>query len=132
MFSTLFKTILVITAYEKIGEDFSKIMRHPWIVSEVLSFERNSSQIVYVGHNNQGAKLTGDHTEWLYWMLSQIWETGFTQTILDVLCHDIQIYAISDFKPTLPVHIRALTAAYKQMTRHDYLLTAVILSQTRQ
>jgi hypothetical protein len=39
------------------------------------------------------------------------------------------MHSVSDFKVIMPAFAQLLTAAYEQMTRNDYLLTAAILCQ---
>ena len=56
-FSALYKTIPVIAAYDKRGDDFWETMRRPWILHEARSFRCNLTRIVYVGHNLQGTVL---------------------------------------------------------------------------
>jgi hypothetical protein len=98
-FSTLFKTVPVIAAYDKSGDDFRKTMRRPWILSEARSFRGNPNRIVYVSHCDQGAKrdpsfattytgnaLLGEFSLFEFGdMLERIWKSSFTQTILSVL-----------------------------------------------
>lgn len=55
-FSNLYRSIPVIAAYDKEGEDFAKIVRRPWILTEARLFRYNPTEIIYVGHNDQGAK----------------------------------------------------------------------------
>ncbi|KAL8381933.1 hypothetical protein RB595_005947 [Gaeumannomyces hyphopodioides] len=53
-FSSLYKTIPVIAAYDKDGEDFERAIYRPWVFNEVRLFRYNPTKIVYVGHNDQG------------------------------------------------------------------------------
>jgi hypothetical protein len=55
-FSALYKTIPVIAAYDKLGDEFRKTVRRPWILHEARAFKYNPTKIVYVGHNDQGAR----------------------------------------------------------------------------
>jgi hypothetical protein len=152
-FSTLYKTIPVIAAYDKIGEDFRNTTRRPWISSEMRLFRYNPTKVVYVGHNDQGAEwdpgLSNGYDPGLEIILGKpkplleelsnfefgdvlerTWRSSFTYTIFGVLCNQIGMAEISDLKFIMPEHARALTAAYeKKWPRNDYLLTAAILCQ---
>lgn len=139
-FSKLYKTIPVIATYDKVGENFEQIMRRPWIMSEARLFRYNPTRIIYVGHNDQGAKHKGDCSPlgepllgkrlWRFnfgEMLGCIWASNFVRTILLVLCDEIGMSSVSDFKFIIPAYSRVLAAAFEKMTRNDYLLTAAIL-----
>jgi len=141
-FSALFRCLPVIAAYDKDGDNFRMTMRRPWILSEARSYRANPSRVTYVGHNGQGTHRDQFHSQ-IYvgnnslgelskcefgTMLERIWSSSFTHTILGVLCGEIGMYSVSDFRFILPEHTRILTAAYEQMSRNDYLLTAAILS----
>jgi hypothetical protein len=139
-FSTLYKDLPVIAAYDNTTESFRFTMRRPWLVSEARSFRTNPHRVTYVGHKGQGTHRDdfdsyvgsnplreasryefGD-------MLERIWRSSFTHTILGVLCEEIGMCTVSDFRFILPEFERALTAAHEQMGRNDYLLTAAILT----
>lgn len=124
-FTVLFKTIPVIAAYDKIGENFLATMRRPWILYEARSCRYNPTKIVYVGHNNQGAENSFGFRH----MIKAVWRSSFTHTILGVLCGEIGMKSISDIKFIMPARAQVLTPAYQKMSRNDYLLAAAILCQ---
>jgi hypothetical protein len=121
-FTVLFKTIPVIAAYDKIGENFLVTMRRPWILYEARSYRYHPTKIVYVGHNNQGAENSFGfrHTT------RAVWGSSFTHTILGVLCGEIGMKSIFDIKFIMPAYAQVLTPAYQKMSRNDYLLTAIL------
>jgi hypothetical protein len=134
-FSTLYKSIQVIAAYDRVGDTLEDIMSRPWILSEAGFFRHNPTRIVYAGHSDQGASASPYATSTLSisnfestlldnWAASS---TAFTGTILGVLCGKIGMCSISDFKAILPAYARVFSTAYEQMSRNDYLLTAAIL-----
>ncbi|KAB8278191.1 hypothetical protein BDV30DRAFT_156454 [Aspergillus minisclerotigenes] len=138
-FSTMYKTITVIVAYDKADEDFEKTVYRPWIFSEMRLYRYNPGQIIYVSHSNQGSKRNYDifpiippsfgHL-WSYVFgkhLGLSWIGTFLETITRVLCKDIEMTSICDFKFIMPPYARVLSTAYETMSRNDYLLTAVLL-----
>jgi hypothetical protein len=159
-FSTLYRTVPVIAAYDNAIESSSmrhisygidlepdawrSTMRRPWLVSEARHFRFNPCQVTYVGHRGQGAEFTHPHHPYSAYvannplgeasryqfgdMLERIWRSSFTHTILDVLCEEIGMHAVSDFRFILPEFEHVLWAAHERMGRNDYLLTAAILS----
>lgn len=153
-FSTLFKTIPVLAAYDEIGENFRSITRRPWILNELRLFRYNPTKIVYVGHNGQGTKhnpelaerfdpgvetlfsakpftVMGELKKFEFGdVLERSWNSSFTYSIFGVLCNEIGMTSISDFKFILPAYAQVFITAEKQeWSRNDYLLTAAILSQ---
>lgn len=52
-FSTLYRTIPVIAAYDKDGEIFSRTIYRPWIFNEARLFRYNPTKIMYVGHSGR-------------------------------------------------------------------------------
>ncbi|KAB8262972.1 hypothetical protein BDV32DRAFT_147147 [Aspergillus pseudonomiae] len=139
-FSTLYKTITVIAAYDKGDEDFKKTLHRPWIFSEMRLYRYNPGQIIYVGHCNQGSKpiswsnqpildpLFRPHLCYKFSMyLSQNWTGSYLDTIVHVLYQEIDMASICDFKFIMPPYARVLSTAYETMSRNDYLLTAAIL-----
>jgi hypothetical protein len=152
-FSTLFKTIPVIAAYDEIGEEFRSVTRRPWILNELRLFRYNPTKIIYVGHNGQGTKWKPELAEMfdpgleiLYAVkpstvmgelkkfefgdvLERTWNSSFTYSIFGVLCGEIGMTSISDFKFIMPAYERVFTTMEEQKwSRNDYLLTALILS----
>jgi hypothetical protein len=141
-FSALYECLPVIAAYDRDGANFRMTMRRPWILREARAFRANPNRVIYVGHNGQGThrdqfhegiyagnNLLGELSKFAFGdMLERIWRSSFTHTILGVLCDEIGMYSVSDFRFILPEHARILTAAHGQMSRNDYLLTAAILS----
>lgn len=140
-FSKLYTTIPVVAAYDHIGTDFRLSIRRPWILSEARSFKFNTTKIIYVGHNIQGAEL-----QWSYriasfeclkesqqttfvQMLDEIWSSSFTTTVLGVLVGGIGMCSISDFRFIIPTLAPILIRAYNVLERNDYLLTVAILCQ---
>jgi hypothetical protein len=93
-FSTLYRTIPVIAAYDKMGEFFMRTMRRPWILYEARAVLTNPTKIVHVGHYNQGAKEAFGFEH----MLKRIWNSSFTPTVIGVLCGTIKMQSVSDFK----------------------------------
>lgn len=137
-FSTFYKTIPVIAAYDTRDEFFRSTMQRPWILSEVRAFRCNPTRIIYAGHNGQGANFGfGTRSRLLeeksdYWfgdMLLRIWSGGCTHTILGVLCDQVGMHTISDFKFVIPSLANILAPAFEKMSRNDYLLTAALLCQ---
>lgn len=140
-FSTLYKTLPVIAAYDNVDEgDIERTLNRPWIFSEARLYRYNPTKIVYVGHANQGAKHdpSGDplakpllglelYRHEFGKHLGATWRGSFIETIIGVLTNEIGMSCLSDFKYIIPPCARALTAAYEKMSRNDYLLTALIL-----
>ncbi|KLU89822.1 hypothetical protein MAPG_08791 [Magnaporthiopsis poae ATCC 64411] len=134
-FSSLYRTIPVIAAYDNDKASFEQTIFRPWIVNEVRLFRYNPTKIAYVGHSNQGAsqfdrQTTRGREIWRYALareLLNIWSGSFIETIIGVLCDEIGMTCVSDFKLIIPPYARVFTAAYEKMSRNDYLLTAVIL-----
>jgi len=140
VFSALYRTIPVIAAYDKVGEDFERTIYRPWIVNEMRLFRYNPTKIVYVGHSNQGTKHQGsfpsmsdpkgEEPELCYKFrekLVHVWTGSFIETIIGVLCNAIGMCCISDFKFIIPPYAPVLSTAYENMSRNDYLITAAIL-----
>jgi hypothetical protein len=132
-FSTLYKSIQVIAAYDRVGDKFDDTMLRPWILSEALLFRHNPTRVVYVGYSDQGGgavpSILSTYSNFesrlhMKWILA---DAVFTHTILGVLCGKIGMCSISDFKAILPTYARIFSAAYEQMSCNDYLLTAAIL-----
>ncbi|KUI66992.1 hypothetical protein VM1G_02476 [Cytospora mali] len=139
-FSTLYRTIPVIAAYDRIGADLKTTMRRPWISSELQAYRHNPTRIIYAGHNNQGA-FSG--RTWWYGppkeskykfafplVAERIWTTNFATTILMVLQGRITMGSLSDLSYIMPAYAPALTAAYDKMSKDEYLFAAAILAQT--
>lgn len=140
-FSVLYKTIPVIVAYDELEEDFELTTMRPWIFYEMRCFLYNRSRIVYVGWNNKGTrpvprapaggrKICKSFLNREFGRHSFYARTAtFAPTIIGVLAGMIGMYSIADFRFLMPEFSQTLTLAYKQMSRKDYLLTAVILSK---
>ncbi|KAI3571039.1 hypothetical protein IWW34DRAFT_812046 [Fusarium oxysporum f. sp. albedinis] len=145
-FSTLYKTIPVIAAYDTV-DDFGRLtplhfrytLSRPWIFNELRTIRYNPKRVLYVGHNHQGTRLSrnggnqplGEASNYLFgYELPKIWRGGFTNVILSVLCGKVGMTSISDFKFIIPTFARILNLAHDKMTQNDYLLTAAILCQT--
>ncbi|KAF2445274.1 hypothetical protein P171DRAFT_431984 [Karstenula rhodostoma CBS 690.94] len=139
-FSTLYRTIPVIAAYDRIGADFKTTIRRPWISSELQAYRRNPTRIIYASHNDQGA-FRG--RTWFYGgpdesksnfafplVAQRVWTTNFATTIIMVLRGWITMASLSDLSRIMPAYAPALTAAYDKMSRNDYLLAAAMLAQT--
>ena len=128
-FSALYSRIPVLAAYDQVGlgqREWTRIMRRPWILREARAFHANPNPIVYVGHaREQGA----DESLGFRHMLKRIWGSSFTHSILHVLCGQVGMYTVSDLRFIMPEHAEILSAAYEQMSRNDFLLTAAILAQ---
>jgi hypothetical protein len=128
-YSALYGQIPVFAAYDERGVDktqWTRIMRRPWILSEVRAFRANRNPIVYVGHvRGQGATddIGFEH------MLDRIWTSSFTHSILHVLCGQVGMYTVSDLRFIIPELADLLSAALPAMSRNDFLLTAAILAQ---
>lgn len=143
-FSTMYKTITVIVAYDKADEDFEKTVYRPWIFSEMRLYRYNPGQIIYVRHSNQGSKrnydiftvippILGDL--WSYDLgkhLGLNWAATILETITRVLCEDIEMTSICDFMFIMPPYARVLSTAYETMSRNDHLLTAVLLCRSHE
>ncbi|KAK4199503.1 hypothetical protein QBC40DRAFT_265859 [Triangularia verruculosa] len=126
-FSSLYQSIPVIAAYNTEEEAIQFTMFRPWIFHEAQTYRDNPFKVTYVG----------DLTDWKYscwerdikFQFRQAWRGSFVQTILGVLCHELGMTSISDFKFIIPQHAQLLATAYAKMSREDYLLTAAILCQ---
>jgi hypothetical protein len=124
-FSMLYTTIPVIAAYDTTDDcPLRNTIHRPWILSEVRLFRRNPTQITYVAHNTQRGQDFKRSVE-------NIWSSGFTLTVLGVLCNQVGIYLVSDFKFIIPSLAGVLTIAYDKLSRNDYLLTVAILCQAQ-
>lgn len=140
-FSVLYKIIPVIVAYDELEEDFELTTMRPWIFYEMRCFLYNRSRVFYVGWNNKGAKPVTQspaggrkiRKSFLNYEFGRHFvharSTTFAPTIIGVLVGMIGMYSIADFRFLMPEFAQTLTLAYKQMSRNDYLLTAVILSK---
>lgn len=140
-FSTLYRTIPVIAAYDKDGEDFERTIYRPWILNEVRLFRYNPTKIVYVGHSNQGTEHSPGSSPfggepilgvelWRYQFgekVGHIWTGSFIETIVGVLCDKIGMAYVSDLKFIIPPYAKVFATACEKMSRNDYLLTAAIL-----
>jgi hypothetical protein len=73
-------------------------MRRPWILYEARAVLSNPTKIVYVGHNNQGAK----EAFGFEYMLNRIWNSSFTPTVIGILCSTIKMQSVLDFKFIVP------------------------------
>ncbi|KAK4460399.1 hypothetical protein QBC42DRAFT_181050 [Cladorrhinum samala] len=126
-FSTLYKTIPVIAAYDNPGggEEFSTTVLRPWIYSEARLFRHNPTKITYVSHDAvlpvkvMGYSFSKE--------LRAAWLGSFMKTIAGLLVGDIKMKDIGDLKFILPPLAPALAAAHKAMSPNDYLLTAILL-----
>ena len=125
--AALYETLPTIATYDEIGVDkWLYTMRRPWILREVRAFRTNPTKITYVGYlPKQGTDDTFGFTH----MLEHIWTSTFTHSILMVLCGQVGMTTISDLRLIMGEHVDVLSAAYEQMPRNDYLLTAAILAQ---
>ncbi|KAI1123156.1 hypothetical protein F5Y10DRAFT_57909 [Nemania abortiva] len=121
-FSTLYRSIPVIVAYDKFGEEFNRTMRRPWIMKEMLEYQNNPTRVVYVSHNGQGINDFG-----FKHMLARTRDGNFAATTISILCGNIGMQSIRDFKYIIPKYADIITIAYEQMCRNDYLLTVAIL-----
>ncbi|KAK4168197.1 hypothetical protein QBC43DRAFT_309853 [Cladorrhinum sp. PSN259] len=128
-FASFYRTVPVILAYDEGDQDLNFIrttMSRPWISYEVRLLQHNPTKVVYIGHK--------EYTLWRklrqFLIESQIevlWEGNFAQTIVKILGNQISMAYISDFKFIIPSYAGVFAAAYEQMSRNDYLLTAAIL-----
>ncbi|KAK6829296.1 hypothetical protein RU639_003724 [Aspergillus parasiticus] len=138
-FSTMYKTITVIVAYDKADEDFKKTVYRSWIFSEMRLYRYNSGQIIYVSHSNKGSKRNANIFTVILPVLGDLWSYdfgkhlglnwagSFLETITRVLCEDIEMTSIRDFKFIISPYARVLSTAYETMSRNDYLLTTALL-----
>ena len=131
-FSTLYKAIQVIAAYDTDGSmaTFIYTCQRPWIVNEMRIFTENPVRISYAGHSDQGAQLLSKFnppTTLFQRALVAARSTNFEFTILSVLCGRISMCSVSDFKVIIPAYGKVLGIAYEHMSRNDYLLTAAML-----
>ncbi|QRD93972.1 hypothetical protein F9C07_2235569 [Aspergillus flavus] len=143
-FSTMYKTITVIVAYDKADEDSEKTVYRPWIFSEMRLYRYNPGQIIYVSHSNQGSKRNYNIFTVIPPILGDLWSYDFgkhlglnwaatiLETITRVLCEDIEMMSICDFMFIMPPYARVLSTAYETMSRNDYLLTAVLLCRSHE
>ncbi|KAF4450448.1 Heterokaryon incompatibility [Fusarium austroafricanum] len=138
-FTSLYRTIPVIAAYDKIGTDFNLTVRRPWISNEIQAYRHNPTRIIYVSHNNQGggkvekeySHLPEDIASFEFArMAERIWTTHFATTILMLLKGEISMESISDLKHIMPELAPVLELAYDKMSRNDFLMTAALLAQT--
>ncbi|KAE8157738.1 hypothetical protein BDV40DRAFT_292397 [Aspergillus tamarii] len=103
-FSALYKTITVIAAYDMVDEAFEKTVYRP--------------------HSNQGAKRLPNRVIgllsmvgvdlWQYEVVRQLylnWAGTFSETITRVLCKDIGMESVCDFKFILPLYALVLFLA---------------------
>lgn len=123
----LFSSLPVFAAYDEVGvADWLQTMRRPWLFFEARAFHRNNQKLTYVSHQRQqGGKTSFGFRH----MLRRVWTTNYTSTVLLVLADRTGIGELSDFVHIIPHHRDLLTAAHRQLTRNDFLLTAAILCQ---
>ncbi|KAF1952264.1 hypothetical protein CC80DRAFT_357054, partial [Byssothecium circinans] len=140
-FSTLYRTIPVIAAYDQICADFKATVRRPWISSELQAYRRNPTRIIYASHSDdQGAFrgrtwfVGGPHgslNDFAFPLVAErVWTTNFATTLIMVLRGWITMGSPLDLRYIMPAYAPALTAAYDKMSQNDYLLAAAILAQT--
>ncbi|KAK4179573.1 hypothetical protein QBC36DRAFT_308121 [Triangularia setosa] len=140
LFSSLYSTIPVIAAYNMDGERFDDIMYRPWLFNEARLYRHNPTRIVYVGHNDQGAKHRGELSPigkpilsvdlWRFQFgtaIGRVWMGSFIKTIIGVLCNRIGMGDVSDLKFIIPPYARIFAAACEKISRGDYLMTAAML-----
>ena len=146
-FSALYTKITVLAAYDLEGKPSFEMMYtiyRPWILNETRLFRRNPGRIMYAGHSGQGSQLmdisgeyrdpelhnkdsypTGRYPHFAV-LLGIVWRTGLMSSIGGVLCGDIGMSFVSDFKYIIPAYSHIISVAYERMERNDYLLTIAI------
>jgi hypothetical protein len=133
-FSTLYRTIPVIAAYDKADEVFRHTVLRPWIAEEARMYRYNPTKLVYVGHISGGGAsirlfFSGEHI-WDYefgLQLTHIWNGSHIETINGLLCGEVGMSEISDLRFIIAPCVPLLVTAYETMSRNDYLLTALLL-----
>lgn len=142
-FSTLYKTILVIAAYDmpRGCETFSNTVFRLWICGEARLFRNNATKFTYVGYDADrgGARYEyGNYLDQLIlsksllvYLFRQapdiVWTGGIMRAIAGVLFGEIGMADIADFKFIISPLAPALVTAHRTMSRNDYLLTAILL-----
>lgn len=158
-FTSLYRTIPVIAAYDTISEDlFSVTTRRPWISFEIQAYQHNPTKIVcvkwrtsetgsgesmrvQVSHPSRhdyaatasggGSSLPQDEPSLRFSRaLRYIWQSSFTLTISLLLDRSIEMGCVWDLKYVLPEYAPVFLAAEsKNLSPSDVLLTAAILLQ---
>ncbi|KAK4224649.1 hypothetical protein QBC38DRAFT_514618 [Podospora fimiseda] len=131
-FSSFYKTLPVIAAYDISGETFSKSIKRPWICHEARLYRHNENRIVYVSSSGEDPAIP-----LLPYLFSKfgrglraIWKTGFAKSLFGLLLGDIGMSDVADLKYIIPPLTSVLVAAHASMSRNDYLLTAAMLCAT--
>ncbi|KAF4623985.1 hypothetical protein G7Y89_g14192 [Cudoniella acicularis] len=131
-FTELYHRIPFMAAYYDPRQNhIVKIMRRPWILCEVRHFKHNPTLITYINVDPL-CKVDRQGDTGFHMMCKWIWSSGFTPTILALLGGVFTIEKIADLRYIMSHYERVLAAAFAQMPRNDYLLTAAILSQVGQ
>lgn len=136
-FTTLYRRIPVIAAYDTISEDTVAItMRRPWIAFEIQAYQHNPTKVVCVKWRTDGTDTGGclslDDELALRFLrgLRFVWRSSFSLTITALLDGEIDMACVGDLKYILPEYAPVLVAAEEnELSRADFLLTAAVLVQ---
>lgn len=137
-FSRLYRLLPVIAAYDDRtvdGPSWYWTMRRPWILRELREMRANPHALHYVGYlQGQGSETwpvgLGDTPTDGYRftdMLSRVWRSSFTHSILGVLCGRVGMYSPTHLRYLMPEHGEILAQAVAQLEHNDFLLVAAIL-----
>jgi hypothetical protein len=123
-FSTLYKTIPVLVAYEKDGAKMIETVQRPWILSEVLLLRSNPFAVIFLADSRNSLR------EWWPGVQSMFYSSSglaYYECLLNLLGKKSDMADIADFEFLMPSYASILIIAYNQMSRNDYLLTAIVL-----
>jgi hypothetical protein len=128
--AALYSSIPVIAAYdEKESPQWLKTMRRPWISFEARAYGSNPTHVTYVGYiDGQG---TGNEFGFRH-MLDRVKGSSYTNSILMVLCNQVSMGDLRDFRYMIPGFANTLTLCHSRMNKADYFLSAAILAQSQE
>ncbi|EPE36726.1 hypothetical protein GLAREA_08889 [Glarea lozoyensis ATCC 20868] len=128
LFSTLYTTVPVLVAYQKEGTIFWETVRRPWILSEIFLIRSSPSMVTFVDHSTDYKDGWLAHID-IPLVFHTRHATAYFQFLMELLCRQCDMTAISDLKFLMPDYAKILAISFQKMSRDDYLLTAITLHQ---